>query len=63
MAYTIGAGDSNAWFASDRMNGMVMKPGSTFHADYMEGWEPKARDTWNCECIDKLLNCSTAQLL
>lgn len=36
VAYTIEAGDGEAWFASDRMNGMVMKPGSTFHAEYMK---------------------------
>lgn len=43
-------------FSSDIMAG---KPaGSTFHADYMEAWDPGIRLAWEAACIDKLLNCS-----
>ena len=43
-------------FSSDIMAG---KPaGSTFHADYMEAWDPATRLAWEAACIDKLLNCS-----
>lgn len=60
FAYAILPGDTpGTWiFSSDAMAG---KPaGSTFHADYMEAWEPAIRDRWEGNCIDNLLNCSAA---
>ena len=62
VVYTVQPGDGEVWFASDRMNGMAMPPGSTFHADYMEGWDPGTRATWERQCIGKLLNCSDGEL-
>lgn len=62
IAYTITAGDGAVWFASDRMNGMAMTPGTTFHADYMEGWDPAVRATWERECVGKLRSCADGEL-
>ncbi|MBI0477207.1 DUF1996 domain-containing protein [Sphingomonas sp. MA1305] len=62
IAYTIAADDGDIWFSSDRMNGMTMPGGTAFHADYMEGWDPQTRDTWNSQCIGKMLNCSDGEL-
>ena len=49
--------DPTTWiFSSDIMAG---KPaGSTFHADYMEAWDPPTRLAWEGACLDKLLNCA-----
>ncbi|MBI0475008.1 DUF1996 domain-containing protein [Sphingomonas sp. MA1305] len=62
LAYTITADDGDVWFASDRMNGMTMPGGSTFHADYMEAWDPATRAIWESRCIGQLLNCSDGEL-
>lgn len=62
IAYTIEASDGDVWFSSDRMNGMKMAGGSTFHADYMEGWDPATRKTWESRCIGLMLNCSDGEL-
>lgn len=62
VVYTIQLSDGDVWFASDRMNGMKMASGSTFHADYMEAWDPTARTTWERQCIGKMLNCSDGEL-
>ncbi|WP_235913001.1 DUF1996 domain-containing protein [Croceibacterium salegens] len=32
------------------------------HADYMMAWDDLIIDTWTANCIDKLLNCSAADL-
>lgn len=62
IAFTITASDGDVYFASDKMNDMDMPGGSTFHADYMEGWDPTTRLTWERNCIGKLLNCSDGEL-
>lgn len=62
IAYTITESDGLLWFSSDRMNGMTMPGGSAFHADYMEGWDPTVRSTWERNCIGKMLNCSDGEL-
>lgn len=62
VAYTIAPTDGEVWFASDRMNGMRMPGGATFHADYMEAWDPPTRVAWERECVGKLLNCSDGEL-
>lgn len=62
VAYTIESDDGEVWFASDRMKGMRMAPGSTFHADYMEGWDPSVRAVWERLCIGKLLTCADGVL-
>jgi hypothetical protein len=62
VVWTIEKSDGEVWFSSDRMAGMRMTPGSTFHADYMEAWEPSVRATWSKRCIGQLLNCSDGEL-
>jgi hypothetical protein len=46
--------------SDDMMPGAA--PGSTFHADYWEGWSPTVRDTWLANCIDGHLNCAGGDL-
>jgi hypothetical protein len=62
IAFTIVQGDGAIAFSSDLMPGMVMTGGSTFHADYMEGWDPPTRDTWTRECVGKMRDCSDGEL-
>jgi hypothetical protein len=62
IGYTIMAGDGDVHFSSDLMAGMKMPGGSTFHADYMEAWDPPTRATWERLCIGKLLSCSDGNL-
>lgn len=62
VAYTIQPSDGDIYFASDRMNGMNMPGGSTFHADYIEAWDKKTRETWETNCLDKMLSCSDGVL-
>ncbi len=62
IAYTIDAGDGAIAFSSDLMPGMTLTGGSTFHADYMEAWDPPTRATWEGNCIGKMLNCSDGEL-
>ena len=58
IAYTIEPSDGEVWFSSDRMNGITMAGGTTFHADYMEAWDPPTRAKFEHFCIGRLLNCS-----
>jgi hypothetical protein len=62
VAYAVLPGDKpETWtFSSDAMAGA--EPGATFHADYMEAWEPEARLAWEANCLDKLLSCSGGDL-
>jgi lysophospholipase L1-like esterase len=62
IAYTIKKSDGQVYFSSDRTGGMNMQGGTTFHADYMEGWEPTVRATWERTCINQMLNCSDGVL-
>lgn len=62
VAYTITREDGEVHFASDRMGGMAMPGGATFHADYMEAWDPATRDTWMRLCIGRRLNCADGEL-
>ncbi|MGB7407133.1 MAG: DUF1996 domain-containing protein [Pontixanthobacter sp.] len=49
--------DPTQWaFSSDIMAGA--QPGTTFHFDYMEGWNPDIRRAWQKHCIQALRNCS-----
>jgi hypothetical protein len=41
---------------------MGMPQGSSFHADYFEGWDPGVKAMWEANCINKLLNCSGGDL-
>lgn len=62
LAYTIQQSDGDVWFSSDHMNGMKMAGGSTFHADYIEAWDPPTRAKWEQLCIGQLLNCSDGEI-
>lgn len=42
--------------------GMMHEPGTTFHADYFEAWDPIVRKMWEDNCLDKLLSCSGGDL-
>ncbi len=49
--------------ASDEMPGMpVMRPGSTFHADWFGAWDDGAMKMWTDNCINKLLSCNGGDL-
>ena len=37
-------------------------PGTTFHADYFEAWDPIVKAMWTDNCINKMLNCSGGDL-
>jgi hypothetical protein len=55
---------SPTWhLASDVMAGMpMMKPGTSFHADWFGAWDDSVMNMWAANCIDKLLNCSGGDL-
>jgi hypothetical protein len=61
--YTIGTGeDISGWsLSSDEMH-PELPHGGTFHADYLEGWDPTVKAMWQDNCIDKQLNCSGGDL-
>jgi hypothetical protein len=65
--FTLGAwytvdGNLPKWhLASDEMVPGT-EPGSTFHADYLEGWDPAVKAMWTDGCINKMLNCSGGDL-
>jgi hypothetical protein len=40
----------------------AMPAGSTFHADWFGAWDDQIMQIWTEHCIDKLLNCSGADL-
>ena len=62
IQFTIEKSDGDIAFSSDRMAGMNMPGGSTFHADYIEAWDKKTKTTWEINCLDKLLSCSDGEL-
>jgi hypothetical protein len=37
-------------------------PGKSAHADWFGAWDDKVIQTWQDNCIDKLLNCSAGDL-
>jgi hypothetical protein len=37
-------------------------PGTTFHADYFEAWDPTVKAIWTDNCINKMLNCAAGNL-
>lgn len=56
-------GTFNSWhFSSDNMPGMPMKPGTSFHTDWWGAWSDSILARWHANCIDKMLNCSGADL-
>jgi hypothetical protein len=55
--------DTTLWhFSSDEMVAGAA-PGTTYHADYFEGWDPTAKDMWTrLGCIDIGLNCNSGNM-
>lgn len=61
--YSVGPEGATTWsLSSDDMPGMQMTPGSTFHADYFEGWDERVKLMWEDNCINLRLNCSGGDL-
>lgn len=50
--------DIREWILSSDMNLPDLKPWTTFHMDYDEGWDPVTKRVWTDNCINKMLNCS-----
>jgi hypothetical protein len=61
-AYAVLPGDDPTLWAYSSDIAAGAEPGTTYHADYQEAWEPSVRLTWEGHCIDKLLNCSDGNL-
>ena len=61
--YTLDANfAANKWhLSSDEMTPGTI-PGSTFHADYIEGWSPTVRDGWLKNCINAHMSCQGGEL-
>ena len=62
VAFTIEKSDGEVYFSSDRMAGMNMPGGSTFHADYIARWDSQAQGLWEKNCLNKKLSCSDGEL-
>ena len=60
--------NGSIWTVTDALRTAALssdmgKPqGTTFHADYFEGWNPAAKAVWEANCLNKLLNCSGGDL-
>jgi hypothetical protein len=49
---------ASSWhLSSDEMNGMMMRPGSTLHADWFGAWDDSVMANWTGNCVEKLLSC------
>ena len=61
--YAIAPGDDlKIWkFSSDSMR-PDLPNGSTYHADFFMAWDPKVKQMWHDNCINKQLNCSGGDL-
>jgi len=56
-------GQKTWYLSSDIMFGMTPKePGTTFHADYLEAWNPLIKKAWTDNCIDKHYSCVAGDL-
>jgi hypothetical protein len=61
--YTIAKGDDlKLWHLSSDEMMPGIAAGTTFHADYFEGWDNKVMAMWMDNCINKHLNCSGGDL-
>ncbi|MEO0439658.1 MAG: DUF1996 domain-containing protein [Pseudomonadota bacterium] len=56
--------DNPGWhLSSDLMPGKkMMRPGSTFHTDWLGAWDDEVLAMWTGHCIDRMLNCSGGDL-
>lgn len=61
--YSVVAGDDpGRWtFSSDAMT-PGEPAGSTYHADYLEGWNPATKAEWTNHCINGFLSCVSGNL-
>jgi len=63
VAYAIVDGDDTSlWTFSSDAEAPNEPHGSTFHADYFEGWDNTVMAMWMDNCIEKLLNCAAGNL-
>ena len=53
---------ANKWHLSSDEMVPGVKPGTTFHADYLEGWSPTVRDGWLKNCINAHMSCQGGEL-
>jgi hypothetical protein len=55
--------NTSTWhLSSDEMPGMMMRPGTTFHADWFGAWDDNVMEMWTENCINKLLSCNGGDL-
>jgi hypothetical protein len=56
--------DTPTWhLSSDEMPDMpMMRPGTTFHADWFGAWDDNVMRMWMDNCINKLLSCNGGDL-
>lgn len=57
-------GSARSWhLSSDAMPGMpMMRPGTSFHADWFGAWDDGIMKLWMDNCINKLLSCTGGDL-
>ena len=60
-AWTVDENKATWTLSSDGMNPGGAR-GSTFHADFMEAWDPVIKKVWKDNCIDLLLDCTGGAL-
>lgn len=61
--YSVEKGDDlKQWMLSSDLMHPELPHGMTYHADYLEGWDPFVKAMWTDGCINKKLNCSGGDL-
>jgi len=55
---------TKTWSLSSDMDstGAMVKPGTSFHADWFGAWDDTVKAMWEGNCVNKLLNCSGGDL-
>ena len=55
---------TKTWSLSSDMDstGAIVKPGTSFHADWFGAWDDTVKAMWEGNCVNKLLNCSGGDL-
>jgi hypothetical protein len=56
-------GVTQTWYLSSDMSldGSMVRPGTTLHADWFGAWDDEVMDRWHAHCINELLNCSAGE--
>lgn len=64
--YSVGTGgwsDYSQWYLSSDRHGLTQanwrRPGTTFHFDWMNGWDPVSLDDWQVECTGVTIGART----